>query len=491
MSWILDDEVLAVLTAIIIIIATFATAQIINSGRVTEPFSALGLLNQNAKIGDYPQQVIAGTPFKLNIYIQNYEGKTMYYKILVKIGNKTSTINETTPLNTQPIMEFRTVLPHNTSLIIPANITLYQPATNIRLVFEMWILNETTQTFTYYGRWNQLWLNVTKPLIEIQQPTQPQTTINPDIDNKLTQAYLSIRRAENAGGNVTQMIQLLNQAIYYAQKQNNTEAEKLINQILTLEPQIAEIGQQTQKTHLYMTITTIALIITTITASYIYLRHRIWLYWAKLHKNWKIKWIANTNTKLDPIQKTIKDIVKNNKTTIENILSTPQTIGYKKHEIAKTLYTMTRENMIELIDPTPPKTFINYIYSRHNAGFIITITLLLLTIISIYTSQYSTIITIIRYMLGALLVLFLPGYALIETLYPKEEDLTPLERLALSIGLSLALVPLIGLILNYTPWGIRLDPIIIALTTLTLTLLIISTYRKYDYFKLKTTITHA
>jgi uncharacterized membrane protein len=38
---------------------------------------------------------------------------------------------------------------------------------------------------------------------------------------------------------------------------------------------------------------------------------------------------------------------------------------------------------------------------------------------------------------------------LIEALYPRKEDLESLERLTLSIGLSLAVVPLIGLFLNY------------------------------------------
>jgi uncharacterized membrane protein len=93
-------------------------------------------------------------------------------------------------------------------------------------------------------------------------------------------------------------------------------------------------------------------------------------------------------------------------------------------------------------------------------------------------------------MLGSLIMLFLPGYALVEALYPKEEDLSPLERLAFSIGLSLALVPLVGLILNYTPWGIKLDPILISLTILTLTFLAFSTYRKYVYLKLKTMATY-
>ena len=44
--------------------------------------------------------------------------------------------------------------------------------------------------------------------------------------------------------------------------------------------------------------------------------------------------------------------------------------------------------------------------------------------------------------------------------------------------MSLALVPLTGLLLNYTPWGIRLTPITISLLALTLTLATIAFYRE-------------
>ncbi len=68
----------------------------------------------------------------------------------------------------------------------------------------------------------------------------------------------------------------------------------------------------------------------------------------------------------------------------------------------------------------------------------------------------------LRYVFGGLLVLFLPGFSLIELLYAKRKELDDLTRLALSIGLSLAMVPLDGLVLNYTPFGIRLLPVAIS-----------------------------
>src|SRR3972149_42796 len=68
-----------------------------------------------------------------------------------------------------------------------------------------------------------------------------------------------------------------------------------------------------------------------------------------------------------------------------------------------------------------------------------------------------------RIILGLPFVLFFPGYALMAALFPRKDDIDPIERVALSLGLSIAVVPLIGLALNYSPWGIRLDPILASL----------------------------
>jgi uncharacterized membrane protein len=84
----------------------------------------------------------------------------------------------------------------------------------------------------------------------------------------------------------------------------------------------------------------------------------------------------------------------------------------------------------------------------------------------------------LRIVLGLPFVLFFPGYALICALFPSNQDLDNVERLALSVGLSLAVVPLVGLALNYTPWGIRLNPIMASLFMFTLLLSVLSNYRR-------------
>jgi len=88
---------------------------------------------------------------------------------------------------------------------------------------------------------------------------------------------------------------------------------------------------------------------------------------------------------------------------------------------------------------------------------IVVITLLLFPVVAFTTGP-------LRIALGLPFVLFFPGYALLSALFPRQGALDGIERVALSFGISIAVVPLIGLVLNYTPWGIRLYPILISVT---------------------------
>ncbi|WP_135306461.1 DUF1616 domain-containing protein [Haloarcula amylovorans] len=110
-----------------------------------------------------------------------------------------------------------------------------------------------------------------------------------------------------------------------------------------------------------------------------------------------------------------------------------------------------------------------------------------------------------REVLGLAFVLCIPGYTLIAALFP-ESGVSPLltdnsetddvaelvddetvsrrgidgiERVALSFGLSIAVVPLIGLVLNFTPWGIRLVPIMVAVSGVSLILTAVAASRRW------------
>ena len=85
---------------------------------------------------------------------------------------------------------------------------------------------------------------------------------------------------------------------------------------------------------------------------------------------------------------------------------------------------------------------------------------------------------ILRIILGIPFLLFFPGYALMAALFTKKEGMGGTERVALSFGLSIAVVPLIGLILNYTPLGIRLEPILYSIASFILITSIIAWLRR-------------
>ena len=117
---------------------------------------------------------------------------------------------------------------------------------------------------------------------------------------------------------------------------------------------------------------------------------------------------------------------------------------------------------------------------ERNLGLYASIGISILTILAVYTVPPQLPLVAIRWILGSMFVLFIPGYVTVEALFPKGRELDGIERFALSVGLSLALVPLVGLLLNYTPWGIRLTPILISLTIFTVALCLAGLLRKFQ-----------
>jgi uncharacterized membrane protein len=72
----------------------------------------------------------------------------------------------------------------------------------------------------------------------------------------------------------------------------------------------------------------------------------------------------------------------------------------------------------------------------------------------------------VRLILGAPFMLFIPGYVLVFALFPFKRrggSIRVIERIGLSLGASVAIVPLLGLAMNFSPWGIRLESMLLLL----------------------------
>ena len=82
-----------------------------------------------------------------------------------------------------------------------------------------------------------------------------------------------------------------------------------------------------------------------------------------------------------------------------------------------------------------------------------------------------------RVALGVPFLLFIPGYAMLAAFFPGRARLAAVERLAYSVALSIAIVILDALLLNYV-WEIDTFPLLITLESLTLPVIIIAWLRR-------------
>lgn len=58
------------------------------------------------------------------------------------------------------------------------------------------------------------------------------------------------------------------------------------------------------------------------------------------------------------------------------------------------------------------------------------------------------ILETLRLILGLILVLFIPGFAILLAVYPKKKQISLEERIVLSLALSMGIVPLVTYFLN-------------------------------------------
>jgi len=193
--------------------------------------------------------------------------------------------------------------------------------------------------------------------------------------------------------------------------------------------------------------------------------------------------MRNNLQELSTMDQLIIDIVKNESpSTVEQLIKLIQLRHpLTEEEILKHILRLESQGKVVFKKGRPPfpHTLTSYLLSTQAYWYWATIILAIATTTLVFTIPENAYpIVYARYVLGSVFVLLLPGYALIKALFPTKE-LDNIERTALSIGMSLALVPITGLLLNYTPWGIRTTPITLSLLALTTTFATVAIIREY------------
>ena len=187
----------------------------------------------------------------------------------------------------------------------------------------------------------------------------------------------------------------------------------------------------------------------------------------------------NQNSPEETLTKTIIQLIRDKKPrNVQQLVDLArEKTSIAEKEIIKHVLQLQSQGKITFKEPPtrPPQKLGTYLRTKEAYWYWATIILIVATTLTVFTiPEEAYPLVYIRYVLGAIFVLWLPGYSFIRALFPAQnksgksaKPLDPIERTALSLGMSLALAPIVGLILNYTPWGIRLTPIVLSLLSLT------------------------
>jgi len=177
-----DERITLGLVACILAFGVLSVAPVLLGKRVVEPFSELGILGPNMKLGDYPKDGVTGEPFDLYLYLGNHEGNVQYYQVIVndlylylgnhegnvqyyqvivKQGDQSQNVTEDTPLDAPMITIYEHSLINKQNTTIPISLAPIRSGIYQRIVFELYRYDTESQGFEYNGNWLQLWMNVT------------------------------------------------------------------------------------------------------------------------------------------------------------------------------------------------------------------------------------------------------------------------------------------------------------------------------------------
>jgi len=152
-------------------------------------------------------------------------------------------------------------------------------------------------------------------------------------------------------------------------------------------------------------------------------------------------------------------------------------------DVTKMVLRLVEQGRAELTDAPPAaKSFKEYLGMwDENLWLYFSVGITSISFLASLWVSTNSLLVAFRWIAGCALVLFAPGYVIVEALFPNKAKLDQVMRCALSIGLSLVLVMIVGLLLSYTAEGITMIPTITALTVLMAGLVSVALVRKYRH----------
>lgn len=141
-----------------------------------------------------------------------------------------------------------------------------------------------------------------------------------------------------------------------------------------------------------------------------------------------------------------------------------QRYGVSNRQALEMIMKLQKRGRIEFMSQplTASTDLAAYLRTGQSLWYWVTVGLSTITLFAVFFIPKSLIPwSYIRNVMGVVFVLWFPGYTLVKALFPYKlplrvvgDKLAEVERIALSLGVSLTLVPLVVLLLNYSSLGI-------------------------------------
>jgi len=199
----------------------------------------------------------------------------------------------------------------------------------------------------------------------------------------------------------------------------------------------------------------------------------------------------SSSSKTSDVKQIIIQILKEKKPqTVKQLIHfANEKLPIPEKEILHIILDLQSQGKIALreLPLSPSMTLTSYMKTIHALWYWTAIATATVTAVIVFTVPENLYpLNYIRIALGIVFILWLPGYTFIKALFPQKvpiktatKNLDTIIRIAISFGMSIALVPIVGLLLNYTPLGIRLTPIVLSLLSLTLIFATVAVVREH------------
>ena len=189
--------------------------------------------------------------------------------------------------------------------------------------------------------------------------------------------------------------------------------------------------------------------------------------------------LLSSNSKANDLTESILKVINEKRPQSVKQLTTmlKESLNLEEKVILESVLKLQAEGIIKLENQTiQSRSLATYLKTGEALWYWVTISAAAITAALVFTiSENVYPWAYARNLFGVTFVLFLPGYASVKALFPvnaplkvSTKDLEAIERIGLSIGMSIALVSIVGLLLYYSPFGLDLTAIVMSLLALTL-----------------------